>query len=99
MGLGGDTLQQAIQYFILNRCSFSGSTLSGGFSQEATGGSRRRPSTVAALDFADIEIHNADFLGSWSRRWSPSPTWCFGSAVFLEKVKVIREQRRHARIV
>jgi DNA adenine methylase len=64
MGLGGDTLQQAIQYFILNRCSFSGSTLSGGFSQEASNG-RFTPSSIdriAALDFADIEIHNADFL-------------------------------------
>jgi DNA adenine methylase len=63
MGLGGDTLQQAIQYFILNRCSFSGSTLSGGFSQEASNG-RFTPSSIdriAALDFADIEIHNADF--------------------------------------
>jgi hypothetical protein len=56
MGLGGDTLQQAIQFFILNRCSFSGSTLSGGFSQEASNG-RFTPSIdrIAALDFADIE--------------------------------------------
>jgi DNA adenine methylase len=78
MGLG-DTLQQAIQYFILNRCSFSGSTLSGGFSQEASNG-RFTPSSIdriAALDFADIEIHNADFLSSWSRRWSGASSLVF----------------------
>lgn len=36
MNLNDDILQQSIQYFIINRCSFSGSTLSGGFSQEAS---------------------------------------------------------------
>jgi site-specific DNA-adenine methylase len=30
MNLNDDILQQSIQYFIINRCSFSGSTLSGG---------------------------------------------------------------------
>ena len=36
MNLNDDILQQSIQYFIINRCSFSGSTLSGGYSQEAS---------------------------------------------------------------
>jgi len=31
-----DELKQAYYYFIINRCSFNGSTLSGGFSQEAS---------------------------------------------------------------
>lgn len=31
-----DKLQQAEMYFIINRCSFSGATLSGGFSLEAS---------------------------------------------------------------
>ncbi len=34
--LNNNILQQAIQYFIINRCSFSGSTLLGGFSEEAS---------------------------------------------------------------
>ena len=29
-------LEQAFYYFIINRCSFSGATLSGGFSDEAS---------------------------------------------------------------
>jgi DNA adenine methylase len=36
MNLNDDILQQSIQYFIINKCSFSGSTLSGGYSQEAS---------------------------------------------------------------
>lgn len=63
MSLNDNILQQSIQYFIINRCSFSGSTLSGGFSEEA---SRKRftPSSInkiEALDFTDIEIYNDDF--------------------------------------
>ena len=63
MDLDADTLQQAIQYFVINRCSFSGSTLSGGFSEEA---SRKRftPSSIQkieALNFTNIEIYNEDF--------------------------------------
>lgn len=63
MDLNDNILQQSIQYFIINRCSFSGSTLSGGFSEEA---SRKRftPSSInkiEALDFTHIEIYNNDF--------------------------------------
>ena len=63
MNLNDNILQQSIQYFIINRCSFSGSTLSGGFSEEA---SRKRftPSSIdkiEALDFTNIEIYNKDF--------------------------------------
>jgi DNA adenine methylase len=57
------SLQQAIQYFIINRCSFSGSTLSGGFSEEA---SKKRYTLssinkIRLLDFSNIEIFNNDF--------------------------------------
>lgn len=64
MDLHDDMLQQSILYFILNRCSFSGSTLSGGFSQEASN-KRFTPSSIdriASLDFTDIEIYNEDFF-------------------------------------
>jgi DNA adenine methylase len=63
MDLDADTLQQAIQYFVINRCSFSGSTLSGGFSEEASC-KRFTPSSIQkieALDFTNIEIYNEDF--------------------------------------
>lgn len=63
MDLQNNVLQQAIQYFIINRCSFSGSTLSGGFSQEASN-KRFTPSSInriEALDFTRIEIYNDDF--------------------------------------
>jgi DNA adenine methylase len=58
-----DILTQAVQYFIINRCSFSGATLSGGFSEEAslkryTSSSINR---IEALDFTNIEIYNNDF--------------------------------------
>jgi DNA adenine methylase len=63
MNLNNNILQQSIQYFIINRCSFSGSTLSGGFSEEASI-KRFTPSSInkiEALDFTNIEIHNNDF--------------------------------------
>ena len=58
-----DTLQQAIQYFIINRCSFSGSTLSGGFSHDASINRFTLSSIdkIEALDFTGTEIYNLDF--------------------------------------
>jgi DNA adenine methylase len=63
MDLNDNVLQQSIQYFIINRCSFSGSTLSGGFSEEASK-KRFTPSSInkiEALDFTNIDIYNNDF--------------------------------------
>jgi len=63
MDLKDNILHQSIQYFIINRCSFSGSTLSGGFSEEASS-KRFTPSSInkiEALDFTNIEIYNDDF--------------------------------------
>ena len=63
MDLKDNILQQSIQYFIINRCSFSGSTLSGGFSEEAS--SKRFTlssiNKIESLDFTNIEIYNNDF--------------------------------------
>ena len=63
MSLNDDELQQSIHYFIINRCSFNGSTLSGGFSEEA---SKKRYTAssinkIESLDFTNIEIYNNDF--------------------------------------
>jgi DNA adenine methylase len=58
-----DILTQAVQYFIINRCSFSGATLSGGFSEEAS--LKRYTSSsidkIEVLDFTNIDIYNHDF--------------------------------------
>jgi DNA adenine methylase len=58
-----NNLAQAIMYFIINRCSFSGATLSGGFSLEA---SKKRFTTssidrVKDLNLINFEIDNLDF--------------------------------------
>ncbi len=63
MNLNNDMLKQAILYFIINRCSFSGATLSGGFSEEA---SKKRftessKEKIKNLDLTDFEIYNYDF--------------------------------------
>lgn len=58
-----DTLQQAIYYFIINRCSFSGATLSGGFSKEAAA-KRFTPSSIdriQRLHLDHMDIYNMDF--------------------------------------
>lgn len=58
-----DELEQSIQYFIMNRCSFSGATLSGGFSQEAST-KRFTPSSInriESLDLSNMDIYNEDF--------------------------------------
>ena len=56
-------LNQSYYYFIINRCSFSGSTLSGGFSEESSKSRYTKSSIdrIAKLDLSDFEIHNKDF--------------------------------------
>jgi DNA adenine methylase len=58
-----DTFLQSVYYFIINRCSFSGSTLSGGFSDESSK-KRFTPSSidrVNKLDLRFFDIYNYDF--------------------------------------
>jgi DNA adenine methylase len=56
-------LNQSILYFIINRCSFSGSTLSGGFSLEAAKKRFTKSSIdrINKLNLKDFEIYNFDF--------------------------------------
>lgn len=63
MAKGDDSLAQATDFFVINRCSFSGATLSGGYSTSAA---RDRFTTssverVRQLDLSAFEIHNDDF--------------------------------------
>ena len=61
--LNDDILQQAILYFIINRCSFNGATLSGGFSKEAS----KKRYTLSSIDkieklnLSNLDIYNYDF--------------------------------------
>lgn len=58
-----DALERAKKYFVINRCSFSGATLSGGFSEESSNKRFTKSSIdrVRALDLSDVSVHNEDF--------------------------------------
>lgn len=57
-----DPLDQAAAYFCINRCSFSGATLSGGFSKQAAQGRLTESSlqTLAACDTKTMGFSNMD---------------------------------------
>lgn len=56
-------LNQSIMYFIINRCSFSGATLSGGFSLEASKKRFTKSSIdrIKKLELICYDIYNLDF--------------------------------------
>ena len=56
-------LNQGVMYFIINRCSFSGATLSGGFSLEASKKRFTKSSIerIKNLDLTKFNIYNLDF--------------------------------------
>lgn len=56
-------LNQSIMYFIINRCSFSGATLSGGFSLEASKKRFTKSSInrIKKLELIYYDIYNLDF--------------------------------------
>tara|TARA_B110000971_G_C20029540_1_gene510662 strand:- start:775 stop:1572 length:798 start_codon:yes stop_codon:yes gene_type:complete len=58
-----NVLNQSIMYFIINRCSFSGATLSGGFSLEASKKRFTESSiqNIINLDLTSFDIYNLDF--------------------------------------
>ena len=58
-----DQLSKAVKLFAINRCSFSGATLSGGFSQEASEKRFNAASIdrVAALDLSGVLFSSEDF--------------------------------------
>lgn len=63
MSLNEDSLKQATYFFIINRCSFSGSTLSGGFSEDSskTRFTDNSIQNIENLDMSKTEIYNLDF--------------------------------------
>jgi DNA adenine methylase len=58
-----EELQKSIMYFIINRCSFSGATLSGGFSEESSKKRFTKSSIdkIQKLNLSRFEIYNEDF--------------------------------------
>lgn len=56
-------LNQSVMYFIINRCSFSGATLSGGFSLEASKKRFTKSSVnrIKNLNLTHYDIYNLDF--------------------------------------
>lgn len=59
-----DSLVQASHYFVLNRCSFSGSTLSGGFSSESASNRFTESSIdrLRACEMSGISVSSHDFV-------------------------------------
>jgi DNA adenine methylase len=58
-----DNIEQAYMYFVINRCSFSGATLSGGFSAEASKKRFTKSSIerIKQLNLNKFSIYNLDF--------------------------------------
>lgn len=58
-----DDIDMAVKYFVINRCSFSGATLSGGFSEEASIKRFTKSSIdrINKLDLSNFTISNMDF--------------------------------------
>jgi DNA adenine methylase len=79
-------LEKAMQYFVINRCSFSGATLSGGFSEEASK-KRYTPSCIRkieALDLSAMEIYNLDFAAFIEEHTGVAGTSASKSLLFLD---------------
>ena len=82
-----DELEQSIMYFIINRCSFSGATLSGGFSLES---SKKRFTTssvdrIKKLNLSKFNISNLDFEEFINNSYSENDLMFLDPPYYLEK--------------
>ena len=61
--MNSEAIDKALMYFIINRCSFSGSTLSGGFSLESSKNRFTESSIdrINKLELSNFQIYNQDF--------------------------------------
>lgn len=87
MGKRADSLAQATDFFVINRCSFSGATLSGGYSASAardrfTASSVER---VRRLDLTAFEIHNEDFEPFLERHYTDESLLFLDPPYYLAK--------------
>ena len=82
-----DNLNQSIMYFIINRCSFSGATLSGGFSLEASKKRFTKSSIdkIKKLNLVKFEIYNLDFEEFINSTYSLNNLLFLDPPYYLEK--------------
>lgn len=86
-----DNFNQSIMYFIINRCSFSGATLSGGFSLEA---SKKRFTTssinrIKKLELNNFDIYNLDFENFINNNNNENSLLFLDPPYYLEKGSVL----------
>lgn len=82
-----ENLDQAVSYFIINRCSFSGATLSGGFSLEASKKRFTKSSIdrVKQLDLKNVELSCLDFEDFLDRKQKDNEIIFLDPPYYLEK--------------
>ena len=82
-----NSLEQSVMYFVINRCSFSGATLSGGFSCEASKKRFTKSSVdrVKKLDLSLFSIDNLDFIDFLDRNTSDENLIFLDPPYYLEK--------------
>lgn len=84
----GDLVQQALRYFVINRCSFSGATFSGGFSLEASTKRFTLNSIqkIEELNLNKVELCNYDFQEFLEKHYQKKGTLIFlDPPYYLEK--------------
>jgi DNA adenine methylase len=76
-----------LQYFVINRCSFSGATLSGGFSNEASKKRFTKSSIerIENLNLSKFEIYNEDFEEFISKNNNTNSLLFLDPPYYLEK--------------
>jgi DNA adenine methylase len=82
-------LLQAYYYFIVNRCSFSGATLSGGFSEEASKKRFTKTSVdrINNLNLSKFVIYNEDFTSFINYK-------CLSGLIFLDPPYYLEKQSK-----
>lgn len=106
MGKSDDSLAQAIDFFVINRCSFSGATLSGGYSTSAARDRFTLSSVerIRRLDLGAFEIHNEDFETFLERHYTTSgllfldPPYYLANSTLYGKNGDMHEGFDHARL-
>lgn len=84
-----EPITQAYYYFIINRCSFSGATLSGGFSTEASKKRFTKTSVdrINDLSLSKFMIYNTDFT-------SFITSYCLSGIIFLDPPYYLDKQSK-----
>lgn len=82
-----DILKQSIYYFIINRCSFSGATLSGGFSKDSSINRFTKSSVdrIQNLNLSQINFYNLDFSNFIQSNTSETTLLFLDPPYYLEK--------------